>query len=212
MKKLTITLAFVSFTLLSSAQLFVGGNLSLSTSGGETTTGNTTTDDTKYTNISIAPTAGLYITEQIAIGGSLRISGSKSKDPDVGGVAGDEYTSSMFVIAPFIRYDVIEKGDVTLSGQAQLGLGFGGSKTTSGGTTTDGPSIMQVSLGLAPVFTYDITEGFALEASLGGISLSQQKQTTEANTTFNTPEVVNKDNNFSIGINTSLSLGLLFRL
>ncbi len=59
------------------AQLFVGGNFGINTSGTKVEFGNSTSNSSDY-NISISPFAGKFLSEKVAVGLALDISLSGS--------------------------------------------------------------------------------------------------------------------------------------
>ena len=83
MKKLN--LFFAGILILSVAnvngQVFFGGNIGLTTSGGSTSLNGTSTDKTSTTSFTFSPMVGYFLSDNLAVGGQINFSSSTVKIP-----------------------------------------------------------------------------------------------------------------------------------
>jgi len=170
-------IAFFCFFCVSlNAQVFVGGNFSLNTSGGHNTTGTTKTDNPSSFGFNLSPKAGIFLSEKFAAGAALDISYSGTKTP---GNPETASKSSTIGIIPFLRYYAIKFNKFSVFGQGNLGLSFSNSSTKTGGTTTDGPKTTRLYLNIVPGLAYDLTEKLSLETSLNFLSFGYYHTTSD---------------------------------
>ena len=99
-------LLFVTSTFYSNAQLqkgsiLVSGQSSFDLSFGSSKikSDDATGDPTKTTNFELAPQAGYFVMDNLAVGLALNVSSEVEKDPD-----NDKSTNTAFVVGPFARY------------------------------------------------------------------------------------------------------------
>lgn len=206
MKKI-ILICFIAISVLfsSNAQLFVGGSLNFNVQSGSTESNGISVDDNTYTNFGIKPKVGFFINDDLAIGSSIGFSYRSTTVPQNGNNSEVVNSSSIFEIAPFVRYYVMETGSLSVFGEAELGLGFGGSKTKSGGTTVDGPSIFEIGVSLIPGVSYKITDNIDIEAYLGGIAFSNSSSNNDDT------DVKTSSTNFGINLSSNIGLGFVYR-
>ena len=193
------------------AQLFVGGNLSLSHQGGSYEVGSTSTDKTKTTSFGFYPKAGYFLNDQFAVGAQLSIALSSSKTP---GTPETVNSSNTIGLTPFVRYYVLQMDKFSIFGQGYLGLSLGSQKTKSGNTTTKVPKT--VSLGVFPGVAYDVSDNLSLEIQINALNLGYSLK-TEKNDNAN-PKTKEVTSSFSFGaglnniVNTgSISVGAIYR-
>lgn len=201
MKKNVFLIAI--FTLLSSvvfSQFYVGGEISFDQSGGSNTAAGTSTDKTKFHNLTFGPMVGFNLSESLSVGGQLVLNNSGNTTD-----SNNKFRQTVVTIAPFVRYKLISAGPVSVLGQGQIGIGFGGSETTIGGTSSDGPSTFLFIFDASPIISFEISEMFAIEASMGGLNFTSNKQTTTVAGTDNEDVT----NNFTLGLDGDLSFGLV---
>lgn len=85
------------------------------------------TNGDKLTNFNLQPKAGYFVIDNLAVGLETMIVSSSSKDPDTD----DKFTTSIFVIGPFIRYYLPMS---MFSPFAELEFGIGNVKYKETGT------------------------------------------------------------------------------
>jgi len=197
--KCLLILAMTAFMAVnvSAQSLFVGGSLGFNTTSNETTTDGTTTEGPSTFSYTIMPKAGLFLSDELAVGGAIGLSGSKTNnngDPEV------ITTSTMFVINPFVRYYAINSGDFSIFAEGGLNMGFGSSTTESDGTSVDGPKDREFSIYVAPAISYAVSDNFRLEASIGSVYFRSDKQITEE-TEFTAES---EDKSTGLGLNLGL--------
>ena len=210
MKKVLFSLVVVAMAIASaSAQLFVGGSIGFGGKSNSTTSVGTTVDGPSSSYFGIAPMAGYYLNSKLAVGAKLDYLHTGETNYNTNGPIRTETKTSTnnFGITPFIRYHVLEIGNLSLFGQGELGLGFGGSTVTASGISTDGPSIFTFRLGVIPGVSYKLNEKIDLEAYFGGLDFNNisSKKTT------NGVEVKTSDTSFDFNLYTSFGLGFIYK-
>lgn len=150
MKKLIFTLAVIFCSLGAFAQfekgtILAGGSFEFSGEKNKIKTDNSTTTYAKTTSISLAPQAGYFIIDNLAIGAALDL-GTQVKKSETSDY---KVTSSQIQLAPFARY-YFEPG-IFIHGQ--VGFGSGNDKVKQGNTTTDNKT---------GLFSYNAGVGYAL--------------------------------------------------
>jgi outer membrane protein len=163
MKKITILAismfaAVGAFAQFNQGRMLVGGSAELSTNTYKDKDGGTTVTNGTSTSLSISPSFGYFVIDNLAVGASLGLGFSKWNDKR----AGDgDYTTSSLRIEPFVRYYL----PLGIFFQGKFGIGttkykyddnaFNDRKTNSGN--------LAVSAGYA-IF---LTDNIALEPELG---------------------------------------------
>ncbi len=206
-----IKLFFASALLLfmagaANAQIFVGGSFNFSSTMPKTTVGSTTTDGVRYTNFTLAPSVGYFMSDKIAVGASVTYNLDRTREDD-----GTETIESrnVFGIAPFARYYAFQIGNVSVFAQGTLSLGFGSENEKVDGTKTDGPSIFTFGLNVAPAISYDLGDKLTLEARLGGLYFNHYKESDEVAGT----DVSVATNSWGLNASlSSISFGLIYKL
>lgn len=217
MKKLfflsILLIGITSFSI--NAQLFVGGNISLNTSGGKTDTNGEVEEDTKVLGLDFGPMVGYYLNENMAAGLRLNLSMDREVTPPYF-EEGDEtiITESSFGLAPFLRYHFIRFGKFSVFGQGQVSVVFGSGKIKVGDTTDEAPKTTYFGINAYPGLSFDISDNFSLETSLNafgfgyGISQENDKDNNEKTTSRSGYLGVNLDNIKNLG---SITVGAIYR-
>jgi opacity protein-like surface antigen len=199
------------------AQLFTGGNIGLSTSGGKEDYGTGEQDKTSYLNLDFSPMAGYFLTDNLAAGARILVSIDKTTTPPFS-PDGDETveTETTFGIMPFIRYYAVQLNKFSIFGQAQAGVAMGKEKTKTGSTETDGPKTTTIGFGVVPGIALDVSDNVSLEANINLFSLSFNVVTEKEETEFVTSKETTR--NFNFGVNTdniattgAISVGAIIR-
>lgn len=202
MKKIFLTIALAAMTFSANAQFFVGGEIGLSTTGGNTkATFNGQTQTVKnggVTTITIAPELGYQFSEKFLVGASLGVAPTINTTYTVDNTA-TKTTTVSWLINPYARYRLAALGNFGV--WAQGGLTIGGLKHDE--NTSD----FVFNIGVLPVLTYSINEHFTLLTRLNVFSLNFTSSTTTTkyeggNTKVNT-------NTFNIGASTNNVIGTL---
>ncbi|MDR0694537.1 MAG: porin family protein [Prevotellaceae bacterium] len=146
-KTILIMLISVLCTGFANAQVYVGGSLGFGTETEKPEVG----DKTTTTSFSFAPEVGYSLNSNFELGISLAIVNLKT---DFGS---SESKSNAWSIAPYARLSVIEFGNFSVWGQANLFVG--GGKQNSQKATSFG-------LNIQPVLKYNLSDHFSLLANL----------------------------------------------
>ncbi len=220
MKKVLISaVALVAFAMTANAQLFFGGQLGLSTSGGtsEWTKGNTTikTDNLKTTSFTFAPQVGFFLSESFAVGGYLNL-GITNQD-NVGGTY-NESKETTFGITPFARYYFINSGKWKVAAEGQLGFSLGHTTAKDGsGNIVSEPKTTTIAFNVRPLVAYSLTDNIDLQAGLNVLGLGFTHKTVK-NEVGNTT-ATDKTNNFGLSANSNnivsvgaITVGFIYKL
>ncbi len=220
MKKVLISaVALVAFAMTANAQLFFGGQLGLSTSGGtsEWTNGNTTikTDNLKTTSFTFAPQVGFFLSESFAVGGYLNL-GITNQD-NVGGTY-NESKETTLGITPFARYYFINSGKWKVAAEGQLGFSLGHTTAKDGsGNIVSEPKTTTIAFNVRPLVAYSLTDNIDLQAGLNVFSFgfSHQSIKEESGNVTST----DKSNRFNFAGNSNnllnvggLTIGFIYKL
>lgn len=158
--------------------MFAGGALNFTVNWDKDVVGNTTTEGPTRTNLTIMPMGGMFLDDNLAIGAGIGFTRQSVKRT----VGGTETVNSqnIFRVAPFARY-YMSADQAGLFAHVGLDLGFGGTKTKTGGTVTDGPGILTMEIGLRPGIYYYLTPNLSIDARFGfiGYSLYREKDAND---------------------------------
>lgn len=199
MKKAFFTLAalaVVSFTQaqqtdtvggFSKGDAFISGNVSYGTQK---------TDDFKQSSFTVAPMVGYFVSNNIAIGGSVAYTSGKNE----GGST--ETTSNSLNIGAFGRYYFMPSNQFSVFAQLQAGY-LTRKNETEGGSFSEEYKENGFAAGFGPGVNYWLSDKFALETFVGFINYSSTE-----------PDVDNAEatNRFNIGLNLSnVTFGLIYK-
>lgn len=130
---------------------------------GAVSIGSDTYGDDKTTSFEIAPSAGLFVTDNIAVGVRLGYMSSKSESGSV-----DTADNSNFSVGAFGRYYATPTSDFSFFGE--LAFDYNTMKDNLSDGKANGFDIA-----LAPGVSYFISDNFALEAAFGVLSYGTDK-------------------------------------
>jgi len=197
-----VLIALTTIAGVVNAQMFVSGSINLSTSMPKTTTGSVTTEGARYTYFRVAPAVGYFLNDKLAVGAGVSYSLQKQKQNDVANL------TSMFGITPFVRYYAVSLGDVNIFAQGNVGIEFGANKTKNDGNTTDGPKYLNFGISVTPAISYSLGEKLAIEAFLGSVYYSFNREKDEIAGETHTL----KTNGFGLNFDmSSISLGVIYK-
>lgn len=149
--------------------------------------------DYKTNIFTIAPTAGLFVTNNISVGVGIGYASIKDEDP-----IGGDVDTSFLRLGAFGRYYATPANDFSFFGQ--LGFDYLTGKEEpeeEPETKVDGFEIA-----LRPGVSYFISEHFAIEASIGALSYG----------TIEEDDAENSTDTFQIGVDlTEINFGLLYK-
>jgi hypothetical protein len=201
MKKVIISFVVLVTAICSSnAQVFIGGELGLKFSGGNTKNGSTTIDSPTTFGIRFSPKVGFYLNDKFAIGGEVLLGTSIYNDKAVTNETTD--TEVEWGIAPFVRYSVLEFGKFSVLFEGTAGLYGTSSKSKTGNTTVDLPSTLSVGLIVAPLLSYELTEKISLEMELDFLSLGIVS-TTQTTKVSGSSDIKRNNTYFGVGADSN---------
>lgn len=213
MRKVLTLAVFVFMAIcVTNAQNFVGGSINFSTSG-QNNSANGPANDTHSTSFTFNPKGGVYLSNDMLLG--LQLSVGVSRNSNGSGNSEVVTKSSSFGLAPFVRYHAVRFNKFSVFAQGQVGLGFGATETESNGISVKGPKSTSFYFSVFPGVAYDLSEKFALEASINVFNFGY-------NYTKFTERTGNPDtrttNNFGLGVNMNnivkvgdITIGAIFR-
>ena len=181
MKKVFLTLVAVATMGIANAQLFVGGDLSFMSSSAKqevTQDGVTQTDKgmPKLTNWMIAPKIG-FQTDKLAFGVAFGMGGQKVYYKNEAADPVYTYTEKFtgFGAIPFVRYNLVEAGNLALFAELQIPIMSGKSKEKyeSGSYTEEatGLKFFELGVSIVPGLSYNFTDNLSLDVYLDIIRL-----------------------------------------
>lgn len=198
MKKVLLSLAAVFAFGLANAQEtesngFAKGDVFLSGTVGFSSE---STGDAKTTGFNIAPSAGYFVNENIAVGLSLGYNSLKNEVPSNPVTSESKYTS--FGVGAFGRYYFTPGNSFSLFGQLGVGYESGKLEQNSDESKTD-----SFNIGVAPGINYFVSEHFALEATFGILGYSTSKPDFDG---------ADSTNSFDFGLNLdNINFGIVYK-
>lgn len=128
-------------------------------------------------NISIVPSVGYFVSDQLSLGLGIGYSSSKNKGINV------ESTTNFFVIVPNGRYYVpIADGTFYFFGEAALSLAFGTTKREEPTVETES-DLTVYDISLSPGFAFFPSENWSIDFSFRGIGLNVENPEGDDNNT-----------------------------
>ncbi|MBK6264558.1 outer membrane beta-barrel protein [Marivirga sp. S37H4] len=192
--KLTILVALftvqATYAQIGAGNLFAGGTMEI-------------VNNTNTNSFTFSPTAYYFISDQLAIGGSVGFQTWRNNPGE------DDYTRTNFLhITPAVRYFWTLTDQAYIYGQGSLGLSFGGAKNYVGNTSTDAYDDTNLRLGVGTGVMYLLSPSIGVDLGLNLFSFNRNSRTTPQ---IGGGEQTTTDNSFRLGINTlSPSFGLYY--
>ena len=148
------------------------------------------TGDQKYSEFTIAPKVGFFVTENIAIGGKLGFSSSTETD-----FPGADIKGTVLSVGAFGRFYATPASDFSFF--AELGANYATMKEEQGPLEYEANGF---NIGLAPGVSYFVSSNFALEASIGLLSYDTTKPDFDGAESTDTFDLNLNLNNISLGL------------
>lgn len=219
MKKLLLVLAIAAMATTTNAQLWFGGSISFTHSGGVEKSKNSDVDKPSTNAFTLAPTVGFDLNDKLAVGGKLTLgtASTKSKDTDFEGKETETKTSLTTVgVTPFARYKFVEFNKFGLVAEAGLPISSKSSKYSVGGKSTKGDPTTSIGLYVTPLLTYSLNDNIQLECGLDFLSLNATHSVTKDRDDSNNKDITNT---FNFGANTrnvatvgNITIGFIYKL
>ncbi|MFA6979505.1 MAG: outer membrane beta-barrel protein [Ignavibacteriaceae bacterium] len=218
---LFLVLTLVSSNLFSqskSGTILIGGKVNYHTSTTENKIpGLSFNTSDKYTEYSISPRLGYFVSDNAQLGIGLKYEKSKRENkPTIYGTSYDEKTS-MFTITPSLRFysGLIEKFGFYGEFEAAIGIGTMQKKDWDERSSYYGSmveydyDISENTISFNPGIYYKVTDKFSMELSIGGIYYSTL--TTEVTKPAHYSGKKNTTTDFGFGFTfESLTLGMVY--
>ena len=217
MKKIFLSvLAIAAMATTANAQLWLGGSVNFSHSGGAMKTKDSDVDKPKNNSFTLAPMVGFALNDQLSIGGEVSLISStlKSKADFTGD---DEKASSLAIsVTPFARYTFVEFNKLGVLAEAGLPIRSITSKQETNGNTVKGNPVSYFGLYVKPVLFYNLNDHFQLECGLDFMSLNAGHWVTKDKDDSDKKETTNS---FNFGANTNnvvtvgnITIGFIYKL
>lgn len=195
------------------AQLFTGGSIGLSTSGGKQDYGAGEQDKTSYMSLDFSPMFGYFLSENLAAGVKIQVSLDKTTTPPFV-TEGDETidTETDIGFVPFMRYYAARFNKFSVFGQVQAGITMGSGKTKTGSVEVEDPKTTTILFNVLPAVAFEVSDHVLLEAYINlfrfGFTSETEKDGDNKETT----------NNFNFGLSTTnivtsgaISVGAIYK-
>lgn len=215
MKRIPVVILLL--TIVSScylnAQLFTGGSIGLSTSGGKQDYGAGEQDKTSYMNLDFSPMVGYFLSDNLAAGLKIQLSMDKTTTPPFT-EGGDETvnTETEIGFVPFVRYYAVTFDKFSLFGQVQAGVTMGTEKTKTGSTEVEGPKTTTILFNVLPAVAFEASDHLMLEAYINlfrfGFTAETEKEGNNKETTNSFNFGLSTNNIFTTG---AVSVGAIYK-
>lgn len=223
MKKIFLSvLAIAAMAATANAQLWFGGSVGFSHSGGEQKTADNKRQSPKSNSFSFAPMVGFDLNEQLSVGGMLNLRTQSNKSYAYYGSDTKEIedvsknTSNIIGVTPFARYKFAEFNKFGLVAEAGLPISYTSAKTDITNTTSIETSQTSLGLYVEPILTYSLNDHFQLECGLNFLSLNANHSVTKDR---DNSKNKNTSNSFRFGANThnvvnvgDITIGFIYKL
>ena len=214
MKKTFLVMMFAVMTAIcAQAQMFVGGSMGIDFGATKQTLGSTTNNGPATSAFELSPKVGYYLSDNFAVGlnATLAFASQNNRADNPTKQKGTEWG-----FAPFARLSLLNIGNFSILLEGGVGIFGSSSKTTTGSTTLDGPSVFGFGMGVMPLLSYTLTNRINLEAStnLARLALVSETEKTGSGTT----ESKVSDTSFGLGVDSSdffstpFKIGIIFKL
>jgi len=144
-----------------------------------------TPDNNKLSSFNIAPSAGYFVADNIAVGLGLGYWQAKY-DQNAGTINGGALRATMkeelFSIRPFVRYYKSVSDQFKFFGNLQVPLSFGNIKSSANYPGTNTRKTNAVGASFSPGFAYFPTPKLGIEFSVEGITYNDTSYDYESNT------------------------------
>lgn len=168
MKKLMMAAALAVASLGASAQVYVGGGLSVHSYDNKYTTFNVDdegVDVKEKSSVKFLPEVGYWLNDKMAIGVQFGISTDSYDSEYIDG-------SSTFSIQPYFRYKFFQSGNFSFFGDGTIGYATSSLSYKGDG---DDPKLNTWAIGVRPGISYAISDHFSLVSTIGWLGYTSSK-------------------------------------
>ena len=171
MKKLFLAAFAALLSVSLSAQIYVGGSVNINTTGNQDNVNNTTA---KSSDINLAPHAGFWLSDKLAVGGRLNVEfGSPANKVSRFGIGVTPYVR--YVLFSIDKFNLLAEGGInflTLTDKDTSGDFYGAPGYVKDSSTSFG-------IYAEPVVTYAFNDKFTLEAGINIARLNFRSVSTK---------------------------------
>ena len=188
--------------------LYLGGGLGFS-SQSDKLEGTAFEDfDESRTIISVSPSVGYYLSEELIAGVSVGFE-SMSFEDDAEDIEGSQ---SVFSVAPFVRYSEVVADDLRAFAEFSFSYGSGGGEQDTPGGNTIESELTTIEAGIRPGLTYHFNETWAIEPTFGFLGYRSESATDQQEIPDEGfVEVERESSEFGLDIDlNTLQLGVLY--
>jgi outer membrane protein len=173
MKKLSVSFIFAMISVVSYGQFtkgtfMLGGNFGATFNAEKTKNGNTTTVTSHTNTVNMAPTAGYFIMDNLAVGAAVVMYTSKNKSSN----GNNSTTSTSASLAPFARYYYHK-----FYGQGSFQVGSGKTRFVNNGQSSES-TYGTTGWSLAAGYAHLLNQYIAVEPQVGYGSVGQRFSST----------------------------------
>ena len=213
MKKLGLVLFLALATMVSNAQLFVGGSVGLDLGSDKVKVGSNVTSDLSEFRFGLNPRIGYYVNDKFAIGAmvNLQVRSDKDKSNSNAEIKNNRLT---WGITPFARYSIVEFGKFSVLAEGTLGISGTTSKASTGSVSVKGTPTINYGFNIAPLLSYSLSNRLNLEAALNFLNFGlngssrNNKDTDTKTTSFDFGIGANANNAFNVG---AMTVGFIYK-
>jgi hypothetical protein len=216
MKRLKLIFAgiFLLSVTIVNGQVFIGGNLGFSSTGGSNSVGGTSTDNPTTTLFTFSPMGGYFLSDKLAVGGYINFSSKNEKFP---GNPESTLVTNTFGLQPFIRYYALRINKFSIFGQGYIGYYWSSEKSTPIDNNVVGPTTTLFMFGIIPGISFDLTNNISLEASINLLNLSYSYYVEKVTSDGTENKTVSSNFSFGAGVDNietsgTVSIGAIFKL
>ena len=192
MKKLILGIFCMACVGASAQQLEIGGTVNFTSA--KLTQGSS---EAKATNFSLLPSLMYHMNENWAVGAQFGIDYEKE---------GDEKTT-VFQIAPTVRYTQNIAGNFSWAPQMMVGLGFGTAEWSTVDITGD-LDVTRFTAALSVArFEYGLSDNFGVSLDFGGIAYASEKQSIPGYSTLYSE----KTTGFGVSLMQGVGVGIVYK-
>ena len=207
MKKITITMVLIAFTVMAQAQIFLGGELGFNTSGSKFVPKDG--DEVKAprtSSFTIAPMAAYQLNEKLAVGARIGFQReSETRFKFMGGNDDLKNFTTGFDFGIFAQYTCLQFGKFSVLTEAGFAFGTANGKSRIGSNTTDLWKENSINIEIKPILAFDLNDRIRLTCQLNFLALgfTRISNRTPADSDNKTVE-----SQFNFGINTNNVAGI----
>lgn len=193
-----LSFAFLmAFAFSAAAQFILGGQFGLNTTQNKIHTGSTSTETNKSSTLTILPRVAYGFGNTWA-GLDVGFEYSHSVSPNFPG-GNDITNTSLFEVAPFVRFIKKPADNIGLWAEAQINAAFGGAEVNGRQTS----KVAQFGAGIRPGVIFFMGDHLSFEASFGRFGFLSTRNTDPDNS-----DNYSTNNNFGLSLNGTFLFGV----